>query len=405
MRFLLGFLLLIATFADAETLRISMVRETAGEDAERMVLHFEAGGQPKEEVVFVRRETVVGDADVARASVSPGHEIAVELTPEGAKKMAKASGTMIHGRDRLAVIVDGKLIMAPVVQSKLGGNFVISGLRELDARGLENLARRMSGRPLMAPNAEAPPVPPPTRVVTVPYTEEEYLQIKARRENAGIFYLESIPTKEELDAMLLKGMRLDEVIAVLGKPSMSVGKAEDASFRLAYEFAPEKRAENPEGVMLKNGFHVLFSGGELTGWDFSHSNQPPERKVVGQVPGLLVASIPEVDLGAGEVDLVAYVESIKIPDIRQKVNATDLYGLLSLVTMISTINQEKEERSVSAGCDVLKILAIHFSEVEGLAAKSVDGRIVIRKLESVLSPYARGVKPLPEMKAEPSGVR
>jgi|GEM_PF-1919039 len=72
----------------------------------------------------------VEDAGIQRTDER--YEILITLTEVGAKRMAAATegadGTM-----RLAVLVDGEVRMAPFVQSKLGGRFVISGLDGLEA--------------------------------------------------------------------------------------------------------------------------------------------------------------------------------------------------------------------------------------------------------------------------------
>jgi hypothetical protein len=400
---------MIAGFACGETLRICEVRQEAGAKTERMTLRYRVNGEPREEVIFVVREPVIGDADVAQAWAGPGTAISIKLTENGAKAMAEATGDMLPGRDRLAVIVDGVLVNAPRVMSPLGSNFQIDGLDDLDERGLENLARRMSGRPPLDPKEAAPQIPPPPHVKTVPFTkdkmvpftEEEYQAIKAAREKAGIYHLENLPAEKELDAKLRKGMGRDEVVALFGRPSSTAGEPGNGEFRLSYEVAPEKREENPERKMLPGGFDVRFSNGKVSGWGHSsYSTASRERKVGGRVPGLLVAKIPEVDFSSGEVDMVALLEGVKIPDIRQDVNATDLYGLLSLATMAFHAEADEGEKdSISVGCDLMKILVLHFPEAKEVAGSAVDGKVRLRDLGNALSPYLTEGRPLPDLKA------
>jgi hypothetical protein len=397
-------LLMIAGVAQGEALRISEVREVAGDDTERMTHRYRYEGQDKEEELFVLKEAIVGDEDVAQAWVHPGEGIGVKLKPQGAKAMAEATQNMIPGRSRLAVIVDGKLVSAPGIRTTLGANFEISGLDDLDDRALANLARRMSGRAELDPKeavSQAPP--PPPRPETVPFTEEEYQQRKASREKMGIYHLESVPSQEELDAKLRKGMERDEVIGVLGKPCYTSGKAEDGKFQLLYQIAPEKREENPGRDAVRDGFEVRFAEGKVEGWELSSSFHARVRKVVGRAPGLLVATYPKADLGSGKVDPIALIEGFTIPNIRQQVNATDLQELLSLAIMASNwqSDEEKEERRLSIQCDFMKILALHFPEAQALADRAVDGSVPVKSVGDALSPYVAEGKALPDAQVAP----
>ena len=55
-------------------------------------------------------------------------QLDVELSEDGAKKMFTLTKNMQHGRDRLAIVLDGKVLSAPTVQSALSKNFQISGM-------------------------------------------------------------------------------------------------------------------------------------------------------------------------------------------------------------------------------------------------------------------------------------
>jgi len=395
--------LLIASVAQGEVLRISEVREVSGDDTERMTHRYRFEGQEKEEELFVLKEAIVGDRDVARAEVAGKGEIYVELNPEGAKAMEEATGNMIPGLSRMAIIVDGKVVSAPGIRMKLGGKFQISGMEEMGDRALENLARRMSGKPELDPKEDVPqPTPPRPRPNTVPFTEEEYQQIKARRENMGIYHLDKVPSKEELEAKLQKGMDRDAVIAAFGKPYMASGKPDDGTFQLDYQIAPEKREANPERKMIHDGFTICFSEGKVTLWNFSSSDIPREEKAVGRVPGLLVASYPRVDFSSGDVDLIAMIEGVKIPNIRQELNITDLQQLLSLTITVSSSDEGAEtEQWISTQCDFMKILALHFPEVEDLVDGTAGDKVTLKSLGTAVSPYATGDKSLLDLKGAP----
>jgi hypothetical protein len=219
----------------------------------------------------------------------------------------------------------------------------------------------------------------------------------------GIYHLEVLPPEKELDAKLWKGMDRDEVIALFGNPYSS-SKPQDGEFRLNYELAPEKRPENPKREMLPSGFDVRFSGGKVAGWGYSsYSNGQRERKVVGRVPGLLVASYPEMDFSKGDPDMIALIEGVKIPNIRQELNITDLQQLLSLATMTSNWGEGTEKESwISTQCDFMKILALHFPEAQDLVDGAAGHKVTVRSLGKAMSPYVTEGKPLPDVQVAPA---
>ncbi len=72
----------------------------------------------------------------------PGeYQIAITLTDEAAKKMAEVTRKNI--RRRLALLIDGRVIVAPVIQSEIpGGEIRISGSFTEDE--VKDLAKRIS---------------------------------------------------------------------------------------------------------------------------------------------------------------------------------------------------------------------------------------------------------------------
>ncbi len=152
---LLWFLIALSSVSAEEALRVSRVVAAAGEGIERMT--FKSGDH--EEVLFVERKAVVSTADVqeAWAEILPSTRwISIRLKPEGAKKMAAVTGEMKLGVERLAVLVDGKAKAAPVVQGKLGANFIIEGFDDRTDDQLKELARKIAGRPPAVPGVEKP---------------------------------------------------------------------------------------------------------------------------------------------------------------------------------------------------------------------------------------------------------
>jgi len=83
-----------------------------------------------ERPILLSRRSIVGGSHIENATPIPDQygTIAVLLTPAGGKRVGNATEKMRKGIDRMAIILDGKGIIAPTVQAKLGRSFVINGL-------------------------------------------------------------------------------------------------------------------------------------------------------------------------------------------------------------------------------------------------------------------------------------
>ncbi len=80
--------------------------------------------------VFLSGDIVVTNGDILRAEVVPGSDpshfgVSVEFTPAGAQKMKAA--TEKHIGKRMAILLDGKVVMAPTLRSSIGSVAVITG--------------------------------------------------------------------------------------------------------------------------------------------------------------------------------------------------------------------------------------------------------------------------------------
>lgn len=392
---LLGLLVFSVAASADEVFRVSRVVKAAGEGIERMT--FKAGDH--EEVLFVEKATVVGAADVQEAwpEIFPSmRHISIRLKPEGAKKMEAVTGGMKLGVERLALIVEGRVVSAPVVNGRLGAQFIIEGFNELTDEQLKVLARKIAGRPLGVPEVEMPKLKLPEEK-REPYTEEEYQQIKASREKMGFFHLDKVPSEEELAASLRKGMSVDEVVKIFGRPTVPARNPDTGASSLFYEVAPERRNESPDGKVVENGFGVHLRDGKVTGWAYSYSNIPRELKLVGRQAPSLRMTAPELKGPMEKVDLIDYFEKVDVEDPRQKVNGRDLAELLALCSMLDSWSEQRkpEERLVRADCDLIETMAVHFPEVAALRKEAKDGRIRVSALKQALEPYNTGRKPLP----------
>ena len=75
-------------------------------------------------------ETIVANRDVQSAVAVPGtkpmtYSIALTFTPEGAEKMRRA--TAAHIGEHLELVIDGKVVMSPLIRSEISTSATLSG--------------------------------------------------------------------------------------------------------------------------------------------------------------------------------------------------------------------------------------------------------------------------------------
>jgi hypothetical protein len=79
--------------------------------------------------IYLHEDTVVTNSDIASAEVVAGgassFSVAVTFTASGAEKMSRASGS--HIGKPLAILIDGEVVMAPVVRAPITTSAVITG--------------------------------------------------------------------------------------------------------------------------------------------------------------------------------------------------------------------------------------------------------------------------------------
>ena len=83
--------------------------------------------------ILLNRRMALGGSDIAHAVPSPqqADAVAITLNGGGTDKMIALTKNMQPRVDRIAIVLDGEVISAPVVnQVPLGKNFIIEGLRE-----------------------------------------------------------------------------------------------------------------------------------------------------------------------------------------------------------------------------------------------------------------------------------
>ena len=93
----------------------------------------EDGKKIVEDLLINKRYALDGSSVIHAQELYGPHEgkLTVELNLEGAEKMFQETGKIRHGIDRIAIVLNGKVLSAPTVQSRLGAKFEISGMHDV----------------------------------------------------------------------------------------------------------------------------------------------------------------------------------------------------------------------------------------------------------------------------------
>lgn len=93
----------------------------------------DADGKDVTLTILLNRRAALGSADIDSAVLSPQQPDAVQVTLDeaGTEKMIALTKDMRPSLDRIAIVLDGEIVSAPVVtQTPLGKHFIITGLRK-----------------------------------------------------------------------------------------------------------------------------------------------------------------------------------------------------------------------------------------------------------------------------------
>lgn len=103
--------------------------------AEHRVVSQEDGSSFYEYLVLQRPDwadeeaLLVTELEVERAAIDVGRDcLEILLTQRGGETLGRLTRNMEHGRDRLAVLLNGVVVCAPVVHAELGCSFYVTGL-------------------------------------------------------------------------------------------------------------------------------------------------------------------------------------------------------------------------------------------------------------------------------------
>lgn len=101
-------------------------------------------GTERTEFLLLNNRIALTGKDVQQAwpeSMGAEHHVSIRLSNAGADKMLELTDGLQIGRDRIAVVLDGKVITAPTVNDKLHKNFIIQG--QESAKEARDLASTM----------------------------------------------------------------------------------------------------------------------------------------------------------------------------------------------------------------------------------------------------------------------
>ena len=119
------------------------VRRAESKPAEGLT---EAKVEGTDKKVYLHREVELTNEDIAGAKAvtdeSKANIVEVELTKEGRQKLARV--TKAHQGKPLAILVDGKVVAAPVVRDEITGDARISG--NFSKEEAERIAKGIKGK-------------------------------------------------------------------------------------------------------------------------------------------------------------------------------------------------------------------------------------------------------------------
>jgi len=122
--------------------QIRPVVEAPADDAEKMIMIStnHDTGQVRQEVCFVEKPVLLDQTTLQSAKLIAGpqgdRQIEITFTDAGQKQFAEVTREYLH--QRLAIIIDGKLMEAPVVQSEISGGKcqIVGSFSEAEAKAL-----------------------------------------------------------------------------------------------------------------------------------------------------------------------------------------------------------------------------------------------------------------------------
>ena len=98
------------------------------------------------EDMILDKHAAITELDIAKASLNPEREgvISIELDAKGTQKFSELTKELAATKGRLAILLNGKVVTAPVVQSELGKKFEITGYTESEEKSIKELVEQIN---------------------------------------------------------------------------------------------------------------------------------------------------------------------------------------------------------------------------------------------------------------------
>jgi len=225
-------------------------------------------GKEHEELLFLSKRKTVTGKDIARAFVDPQQptKISVNLSKDGGERMSALTGNMRHGQDRLAVVLNGKCLIAPTVNSTLSTSFEITGLDEPGEavrvaqalnNPLENELQKLESRKVSASLGET--ARQQGQLAGLTGLCLTFIMVLYYYRFAGIVAILGLI----INAVVLLGM-MSMFGFTLSLPGiagiiLTIGVAVDANVLIFERLREEREAGRPLSVALRNSFDKAFS--------------------------------------------------------------------------------------------------------------------------------------------------
>lgn len=118
-------------------------------------------GQIEQEKLFLSNTPIVTESGVREAQVdlSMPHAINITLNTQASKTMKEATSAMKVGKDRIAIVVEGRVVNAPCVMAVISQSMIINSLHgEQDARPLVDVLNRHAAEQKTSPSSRQPDI-------------------------------------------------------------------------------------------------------------------------------------------------------------------------------------------------------------------------------------------------------
>ncbi len=305
---------------------------------------------------------------------------------------------------RIAILINGELVAAPVVNARLGRKFVVEGLNDV-AEDLDFFCWKIQGKSdeeiaelLRTREAAENKTPVAAREKPEYFSDGEYAVLKKVREKQGIFYLDNVPDEQELEKCLKVGTSDEDVVREFGHAFSRSTDAKGLPEDLRYDLAPELRTV--ERKMRPDGFIVCIENGKVSSWGLTWTDAPKQGKSKSKEPRRLIVKPQEFEMGDKRFGMIRWVEELQLSLNKGEIkpHAQDYADLISLV--INVASSGDASSMIDSHCSVLSILAENFSEVADLRKPGEEG-INLFTLRDALIPYLHGEKQFPSDVAQP----